>query len=51
MKLRALLETSPAQITLHPVQTRDALIDFFRRHQVVRKIDIIRPATPRPSAA
>ncbi|PYK31229.1 MAG: hypothetical protein DME57_04485 [Verrucomicrobia bacterium] len=50
MKLRALLETSLGETTFHPVQTRDALIDFFRRRQVVRKIDI-RPANPRASAA
>lgn len=40
MKLRALLETPAARCTFHPVQTRDALLDFFRRHQTVRKIDI-----------
>jgi 2',3'-cyclic-nucleotide 2'-phosphodiesterase (5'-nucleotidase family) len=38
MKLRALLETPAARCTLHPVQTRDALIDYFRRHQIVRRI-------------
>jgi 2',3'-cyclic-nucleotide 2'-phosphodiesterase/3'-nucleotidase len=38
MKLRALLETPGTRCTLHPVQTRDALIDYFRRHQVVGKI-------------
>ena len=38
MKLRALLETPVVHCALHPVQTRDALIDYFRRHQVVRKI-------------
>lgn len=41
MKLRALLETPATRCTFHPVQTRDALIDFFRRHQTVRKIDIL----------
>jgi len=40
MKLRALLEAPATRCTFHPVQTRDALIDYFRRHQVVRKIDI-----------
>jgi 2',3'-cyclic-nucleotide 2'-phosphodiesterase/3'-nucleotidase len=49
MKLRSLLETSAARTSLHPVQTRDALIDYFRRHQVVHKIDI-QPAQ-RPRAA
>jgi 2',3'-cyclic-nucleotide 2'-phosphodiesterase (5'-nucleotidase family) len=38
MKLRALLETSAASCQFHPVQTRDALIDYFRRHQIVHKI-------------
>jgi 2',3'-cyclic-nucleotide 2'-phosphodiesterase (5'-nucleotidase family) len=38
MKLRALLETPAATCTMHPVQTRDALIDYFRRHKVVHRI-------------
>lgn len=38
MKLRALLETPSANCLLHAVQTRDALIDYFQRHRVVRKI-------------
>jgi len=38
MKLRALLETPAVDCTLHPVQTRDALIDYFRRHQIVHRI-------------
>ena len=38
MKLRALLETPAANCTFHQVQTRDALIDYFRRHEVVHKI-------------
>jgi 2',3'-cyclic-nucleotide 2'-phosphodiesterase (5'-nucleotidase family) len=38
MKLRALLETPAANCTMHPVQTRDALIDYFRRHKVVHRI-------------
>jgi hypothetical protein len=38
MKLRALLETPAVKCTLHPVQTRDALIDYFRRHKVVHRI-------------
>ena len=40
MKLRALLETSAANCQLHSVQTRDALIDYFRRHQVVHKVAV-----------
>src|SRR5437660_1792143 len=38
MKLRALLETPAASCVMHPVQTRDALIDYFRRHKIVHKI-------------
>jgi 2',3'-cyclic-nucleotide 2'-phosphodiesterase (5'-nucleotidase family) len=38
MKLRALLLRAEANYTLHPVQTRDALIDYFRRHKVVHRI-------------
>jgi len=38
MKLRALLETPSANCVMHPVQTRDALIDYFRRHKTVDKI-------------
>jgi 2',3'-cyclic-nucleotide 2'-phosphodiesterase (5'-nucleotidase family) len=38
MKLRALLETPSANCVMHDVQTRDALINYFRRHKVVRRI-------------
>ena len=38
MKLRTLLETPAARCTLHPVQTRDALIDYFRRHKIVHRV-------------
>ena len=38
MKLRALLETPAASCVMHPVQTRDALIDYLRRHKIVHKI-------------
>jgi 2',3'-cyclic-nucleotide 2'-phosphodiesterase (5'-nucleotidase family) len=38
MKLRALLEIPAANCTMHPIQTRDALIDYFRRHKVVHRI-------------
>ena len=38
LKLRALLETQSANCVMHPVQTRDALIDYFRRHKIVHKI-------------
>ena len=37
MKLRTFLETPSANCTLHQVQTRDALIDYFRRHRIVHK--------------
>ena len=43
MKLRALLETSAVNCALHPLQTRDALIDYFRRHKIVRKIAATNP--------
>ncbi len=36
MKLRGLLERPEAKRAFHPVQTREALIDYFRRHKVVR---------------
>src|SRR5260370_23299855 len=38
MKLRALLEMPAPRCTFHPVQTRDAIIDYFRRHQVGHKV-------------
>ncbi len=38
MKLRALLERAEANCVLHPVQTRDALIDYFQRHKIVHHI-------------
>jgi len=43
MKLRALLETSAVNCALHPLQTRDAIIDYFRRHKIVRKIAATNP--------
>ena len=36
MKLRALLDRPESNCVLHPVQTRDAVIDYFQRHKVVR---------------
>jgi 2',3'-cyclic-nucleotide 2'-phosphodiesterase (5'-nucleotidase family) len=42
MKLRALLETAAANCILHQMQTRDALIDYFRRHKIVHKITEMR---------
>ena len=43
MKLRALLDRPEANCVLHPVQTRDAVIDYFRRHKVVQRITAITP--------
>jgi 2',3'-cyclic-nucleotide 2'-phosphodiesterase (5'-nucleotidase family) len=42
MKLRALLDGPEANCVLHPVQTRDAVIDYFRRHKVVQRIADVR---------
>ncbi len=38
MKLRAILETSATNCTLHPILTRDAVIGYFQRHGVVHKV-------------
>jgi 2',3'-cyclic-nucleotide 2'-phosphodiesterase (5'-nucleotidase family) len=38
MKLRAILETSETNCTLHPIITRDAVIGYFQRHGVVHKV-------------
>ena len=38
MKLRALLERPEANYVLYPVQTRDALIDYFQRHKIVHRM-------------
>jgi 5'-nucleotidase / UDP-sugar diphosphatase len=38
MRLRALLEMPSVNCVMYPVQTRDALIDYFRRHKIVHKI-------------
>lgn len=38
MKLRQMLERPEARRIFHPVQSRDALIDYFRRHKVVRRL-------------
>src|SRR6266508_1641265 len=43
MKLRALLDRPESKCVLHPVQTRDAVIDYFQRHKVVRRIAARRP--------
>lgn len=38
MKLREILDRPEAKCTFHPVQTRDALINYFRRYRVVHRI-------------
>jgi 2',3'-cyclic-nucleotide 2'-phosphodiesterase/3'-nucleotidase len=38
MKLRALLDRPEAERVLHPLQTRDALIEYFQRHKTVHRI-------------
>lgn len=38
MKLRATLETPAANCTLHLVLTRDAVVNYFRRHGTVHKV-------------
>ena len=38
MKLRSLLESGTANCLPHDVQTRDTLIDYFRRHRVIHKV-------------
>jgi 2',3'-cyclic-nucleotide 2'-phosphodiesterase/3'-nucleotidase len=40
MKLRALLDRPEANCVLHPLQTRDALIDYFERHKIVHRIAV-----------
>jgi 2',3'-cyclic-nucleotide 2'-phosphodiesterase (5'-nucleotidase family) len=44
MKLRALLERPETSCTFHPIQTRDAMIAYFRNHHVVRRSAWIRHA-------
>jgi 2',3'-cyclic-nucleotide 2'-phosphodiesterase/3'-nucleotidase len=43
MKLRAFLARPEANCILHPVQTRDALIGYFQRHKIVRRIAAVNP--------
>ncbi len=38
MKLRDLLERPEARQAFHPIQTREAVIDYFRRHKVVHRL-------------
>jgi 5'-nucleotidase / UDP-sugar diphosphatase len=44
MKLCALLERPEAHSVLHPVQTRDALVDYFQRHKIVHRFAARIPA-------
>jgi 2',3'-cyclic-nucleotide 2'-phosphodiesterase/3'-nucleotidase len=37
MKLREMLQRPEARMTLHPIQTREALIAYFRSHRVIRR--------------
>jgi hypothetical protein len=43
MKLRTLLDRPEANCILHPVQTRDAVIEYFNRHKVVHRIAAVNP--------
>jgi 2',3'-cyclic-nucleotide 2'-phosphodiesterase/3'-nucleotidase len=43
MKLRALLERPESKCVRHSVQTRDALIAYFQRHKVVRRVAAVSP--------
>jgi 5'-nucleotidase / UDP-sugar diphosphatase len=43
MKLRTFLERPEANCVLYPVQTRDALISYFQRHNTVHRITAINP--------
>ena len=47
MKLRSILERPDVRCAFHPVQTREALIDYFRRHKVVHRL----PSSPGKTAA
>ena len=40
MALRALLDQPATNCTLHHVQTREALIEYFREHKTVRRITV-----------
>ncbi|HJU27877.1 MAG TPA: 5'-nucleotidase C-terminal domain-containing protein, partial [Candidatus Binataceae bacterium] len=42
MKLREMLARPEARMTFHQIQTRDALIAYFRRHKVVRRAELER---------
>jgi len=38
MKLRDLIQSPAANRQLHPIQTRDAIIEYFQRHKIIRRI-------------
>jgi hypothetical protein len=47
MKLRQMLSRPEARQTFYPVQSRDALIAYFRRHKIVHRASLgqlLRPA-------
>jgi len=48
MKLRETLARPEARMTFHPLQTREALISYFRRHKLVHRLSA---ATILPKAA
>ncbi|CAN5602617.1 5'-nucleotidase C-terminal domain-containing protein [soil metagenome] len=50
MKLRSILERPESQTTFHPVQTRETLIDYFRRHKVVHPLPMRHPPRLRDDA-
>ncbi len=43
MKLREILQRPESGMTLHPIQTREALIAYFRYHRIVRR-SLIEPS-------
>src|SRR5262249_6927589 len=47
MKLHEILSRPEARSTFHPIQTREALIAYFRRHQIVRRSELEKIFTTR----
>jgi 2',3'-cyclic-nucleotide 2'-phosphodiesterase/3'-nucleotidase len=45
MKLREMLARPEARMTFHPLQTRDALISYFKRHKVIDRKLLTAPAS------
>jgi len=46
MKLRQILQRPEARLTFHQIQTREALIAYFRWHQIIRR-SLFGPAMPK----